>query len=164
MALTSAGFELKNAQDLQAGQALSADFTGAGWAQQPGFPPAPVYSEAEAGLLMARLAAQVDLSLFDYWLSDYVGHRGTMDQALSILTSFDQVLGGFLDGWNLDDNLIVMCSDHGNLEDLSKRGHTLNPVPGIIIGAPALRQQFSQGLTDLTGMTPAILKALNIAS
>lgn len=164
MALTAAGFELKNAQDLQAGQALSADFTGAGWAQQPGFPPAPIYSEVEAGLLMARLAAQYDLSIFDYWLSDYVGHRGTMEQALSILTSFDQVLGGFLDGWDLQENLIVMCSDHGNLEDLSKRGHTLNPVPGILIGSPQMRQQLSHGLKDLTGITPAILKALNIAA
>ena len=111
---------------------------------------------------MARLASNYDLSMFDYWLSDYVGHRGTMDQALTILTSFDSVLGGFLEEWDLEDNLIVMCSDHGNLEDLTKRGHTLNPVPGLIIGAPEVRKQFSQGLIDLTGLAPAMLQALKI--
>jgi hypothetical protein len=164
MALTAAGFDLLDAQDLQAGQALSADFTGAGWAQQPGFPPAPVYSDHEAGLLMAKLAAQYDLSIFDYWLSDYVGHRGTMDQAEAILRSFDAVLGGFLEGWDMENNLIVMCSDHGNLENLGDRGHTLNPVPGLIIGTPELREPFIQNLTDLTGLTPAILQTLKISA
>ncbi|MGD8822514.1 MAG: hypothetical protein PVG63_05365 [Anaerolineales bacterium] len=164
MAITAAGFDLKTAQDLQAGQALSADFTGEGWAQQPGFPPAPVYNPHQAGHLMAELASQQDLTLFDYWLSDYVGHRGTMEQAVEVLATFDAVLGGFLKGWEVDHNLIVMCSDHGNLEDLDQRGHTLNPVPGLVIGPADLRAQFCQGLTDLTGLTPAFLRALSIPS
>jgi 2,3-bisphosphoglycerate-independent phosphoglycerate mutase len=160
MALTAAGYDLMTAQDLQEGRALSADFTGEGWAQQPGFPPAPVYTEFQAGNLMADLAGQFDLALFDYWLSDYVGHRGTMDQAVEILNTFDAVLGGLLENWVMDESLLVMCSDHGNLEDLGKRGHTLNPVPGLIIGAKPLRAQFCQELTDLTGLTPAITQML----
>lgn len=160
MALTAAGYHLKTAQDLQEGQALSADFTGEGWSQQPGFPPAPIYSPPQAGALMAELASREDLTLFDYWLSDYVGHRGTMEQAIEILTTFDTVLGGFLDRWDSDQDLVVMCSDHGNLEDLDQRGHTLNPVPGLVIGAPDLRAQFCQNLTDLTGLTPAFLRTL----
>jgi bisphosphoglycerate-independent phosphoglycerate mutase (AlkP superfamily) len=160
MALTAAGFELKTAQDLQAGQALSADFTGEGWAQQPGFPPAPIYTTQQAGLLMAELAALQDLTLFDYWLSDYVGHRGTMAQAVEVLSTFDAVLGGFLEGWDMNQNLIVMCSDHGNLENLDQRGHTQNPVPGLVVGPPDLRAQFCQELTDLTGLTPAFLRVL----
>lgn len=162
MALTAAGFELKTAQDLQAGKALSADFTGEGWAQQPSFPPAPIYTPDQAGRLMAELASQQDLTLFDYWLSDYVGHRGTMEQAVEVLATFDAVLGGFLEVWDSDNNLMVMCSDHGNLEDLNTRGHTLNPVPGVVIGSPQARSKFCHDLTDLTGITPAILRALGI--
>ena len=160
MALTSAGFDLKTAQDLQNGQALSADFTGEGWAQQPSFPPAPIYTPPQAGRLMAGLTDQHDLTLFDYWLSDYVGHRGTMLQAVEVLSTFDAVLGGFLDGWDMDQNIIVMCSDHGNLENLNQRGHTNNPVPGLVIGSPKLRAQFCQDLSDLTGLTPAFLRVL----
>jgi phosphopentomutase len=29
-----------------------------------------------------------------------------------------------------------VCSDHGNVEDLSTRGHTLHPVPVLYFGAP----------------------------
>ena len=30
-----------------------------------------------------------------------------------------------------------MCSDHGNVEDLSTRSHTLHPVPVLYFGPPA---------------------------
>src|SRR3972149_215545 len=56
-----------------------------------------------------------------------------------------------------EQGLILVTSDHGNLEDLSPRHHTNNPVPGLVIGAKALRQRFCQGLKDLCQITPAIL-------
>ncbi|HEX6306152.1 MAG TPA: hypothetical protein VFZ76_18275, partial [Anaerolineales bacterium] len=41
LAVTSAGIALKTTDDLFAGQALSADFTGQGWREQLGFPETP---------------------------------------------------------------------------------------------------------------------------
>jgi len=54
---------------------------------------------------------------------------------------------------------VIITSDHGNLEDLSTRHHTENDVPTVVIGAE--RHRFAEGLHDLTGITPGILRVLN---
>ena len=83
-----------------------------------------------------------------------------MAAALSLLAAFDAVLGGLLAAWDDEAGIILITSDHGNLEDLSVRGHTTNPVPALVIGAPALRRRFTAGLRDLTDVTPSILRLL----
>jgi phosphopentomutase len=62
--------------------------------------------------------------------------------------------------WDIRRYLIVMTSDHGNLEDLQVRGHTRNPVPALVIGPHPARREFLDGLNDLTDFAPAILRAL----
>lgn len=57
----------------------------------------------------------------------------------------------------------MLTSDHGNLEDLSTRRHTANPVPGLVIGAPALRARFTRELNDLTDVTPHILELFGVS-
>jgi 2,3-bisphosphoglycerate-independent phosphoglycerate mutase len=160
LAATLAGLPLMTADDLQAGRALSADFTGIGWAAQPDFPPAPVYSPERAGQQLAHLSLSADLTWFDYWPSDYAGHRASLQQALTLLETFDRVLGGLAEAWADRPDLIVLTSDHGNLEDLAHRGHTLAPVPGLLIGPRQLRRAFARGLTDLTRFHDAILRTL----
>lgn len=160
LAAASAGLRLRTAEDLLAGEALSADFTGQGWASQPDFPPARVYDTTEAGALVARLSQDYHLAWFDYWLSDYAGHRSTLGEAVRLLASFDRVLGSLAKAWADRPDLIVLTSDHGNLEEYGRRGHTLNPVPLLVIGPRRLREAFVDGLTDLTGVAPAILRTL----
>lgn len=160
LAAALAGLPLMTADDLQAGRALSADFTGIGWAAQPDFPPAPVYGAEEAGRRLALLSEQADLSWFDYWPSDYAGHRATLDQAVALLETFDRVLAGLIDAWHDRPDLVVLTSDHGNLEDLAHRGHTLSPVPALLIGPLPARRAFARDLTDLTGFYDAILRTL----
>jgi bisphosphoglycerate-independent phosphoglycerate mutase (AlkP superfamily) len=70
------------------------------------------------------------------------------------------VLGGLLEAWGERADLIVLSSDHGNLEDLSTRGHTLNPVPGLLVGPLRLRRGMAPGLRDLTSFAPAILQLI----
>jgi bisphosphoglycerate-independent phosphoglycerate mutase (AlkP superfamily) len=147
-------------KDLQAGLAMSPDFTGEGWSSQPDFPPAPKYSPVEAGKHLAQIAQNYTLAWFDYWLSDYAGHRGTKVQANTLLETLDEVLGGLLMDWNHEENLIVLTSDHGNLEDLGARGHTFNPVPALLIGPSSLRGWFASALTDLTSLYEGVLRAL----
>jgi hypothetical protein len=161
LAVTAAGLPLLTADDLRQGRALSADFTGEGWLAQPGFPPAPAYSPNAAGRLWGHLSSEVDMAWFDYWLSDYAGHRGTLRQAVDLLQSLDAVLAGLLEAWDISRNLIVMTSDHGNLEDRQARGHTRNPVPAMVIGPPQARREFLDGMEDLTDFTPAILRVLD---
>ncbi|NIS80408.1 MAG: hypothetical protein GTO14_09425 [Anaerolineales bacterium] len=148
------------AEDLQEGRAIAADFTGAGWVAQPDFPPAPVYPPAEAGALLAELSQAYELTWFDFWPTDYAGHRATLDQAIHLLESLDAVLDGLIAAWEFREDLIVLTSDHGNLEDLSVRGHTRNPVPALLIGPTRLRQQFAYGMQDLTDIAPAVLRTI----
>lgn len=161
-AARAAGVRLRTADHLRHGLAFSADFTGEGWAAQPGFPPAPVYTAAEAGRMLADLSLGFPLSWFDYWLSDVAGHRFSLPEAVDLLERFDAVLAGLTSAWEDRDDLLVITSDHGNLEDLTTRRHTHNPVPLLLIGPQALREAFSANLVDLTGIAPAILNFLTI--
>ncbi|MEW5938780.1 MAG: peptidase [Chloroflexota bacterium] len=156
LAVTNAGLSLFTHDDLFAGRALSADFTGQGWRDMLGFTDAPVLGPKEAGVRLAALAAQYDFSLFEYWASDYAGHKQDMDWAVRQLETFDGVLGGLTDAWDDRAGLILLASDHGNMEDLSTRRHTEARVPCLLIGDASLRHRFADGLTDLTGIAPAI--------
>jgi len=160
LAVTAAGIPLRTATDLQYGRTLSADFTAKGWTGQLGFPPAPVLARAEAGRRMAALAREVDLSWFDFWPSDIAGHRAGITQAVALLDHLDEVLRGLIDAWRGGADLALITSDHGNLEDLSDRGHTRNPVPGILIGPAELRAAIAPRLRRLTDFHDVILDVI----
>ena len=162
LAVTSAGLPLMNAQDLNAGRSLSADITGQGWRERLGLPDTPLITPYQAGERLAHLSLDYDLAFFEYWLSDYAGHQQDMPAALDLLNTLDQVLASLVGSWE-DGSLILVTSDHGNLEDLSTRRHTANPVPALLIGPLPLRRSFSQNLSDLTGITSAILKFLGVS-
>ena len=158
MSVINAGIPLKTTNDLISGQAISADFTGQGWRERLNIKDVPLLSLNLAGKKLANIARDYDFSFFEYWLSDYAGHKSDMNQAVELIESFDQMLGGLLASWNIADDLILIISDHGNIEDLRTRKHTRNPVPGLVIGPKSLRHKFCQSLVDLTGITPAILQ------
>jgi hypothetical protein len=158
LAVTSAGIPLKTAADFFAGRALSADFTGEGWRERLDYPEAPVLSPYQVGEHLAQLARQYDFAFYEVWMTDYAGHMQDMASACSILETFDGVLDGLLDSWDDQAGLIFITSDHGNMEDLSTRRHTSNPVPGLAIGAPGLRRAFTEALKDIAGVAPAILQ------
>ncbi len=157
MAARQAGLQLKTSEDLFNEQALSADLTGQGWRDQLGIQDTPVITPFQAGERLAQLAMTCDFSFFEFWPSDIIGHRQDMAQACRLLESLDQVVSGLLNKWDDSQGLILVTSDHGNLEDLSTRRHTRNPVPALVIGAPELRQAFTRDLRDLTDVAPAIL-------
>ena len=160
LAAVSAGMALKTADDLMSGCGLSADFTGHGWRERLGFMETPLLTPRQAGAKLAALAAACDFAFFEYWLSDYAGHGQAMKAAVELLVTLDEVLGGLLEAWDDETGVILLTSDHGNLEDLSVRGHTLNPVPALVIGAPEMRRRFTTTLRDLSDVAPAIIEAL----
>ena len=157
LAVTSAGLPLFTKDDLFAGRALSADFTGVGWKNMLGFPDAPALEPYAAGKRLAQLASEYDFSLFEYWASDYAGHKQDMKWAVGQLEVFDGVLGGLLEGL---PGLVLVTSDHGNMEDLSTRRHTDARVPVLLIGPSEARAAFASGLNDLTGIHGRIMKSV----
>jgi hypothetical protein len=160
LAATSAGINLKNYGDLVNGRAISADFTAQGWREHIGLTETPVLSPSKAGINLANLSQAHNFAFFEYWLSDYAGHRQDMTSSCALLETLDQVLGGLLSAWDDSQGLILITSDHGNMEDLSTRRHTYNVVPALVIGDLALRNQFTEGLMDLTDIAPAITQLI----
>lgn len=158
LAVINAGLPLFKHDDLFAGRALSADFTGEGWRTMLGYLDAPVMDAPQAGQTLGTLAKEYDFALFEYWASDYAGHKQEMDDAIRLMETFDEVLGGLTEMWN--DGLILVTSDHGNMEDLSTRKHTDADVPALVIGDKTARQEFTRGLKDLTHIAPAIWRAV----
>jgi len=161
-AVLEAGIPLKTTHDLMSGHALSADFTGQGWRDRLNIPGIPTLSPTEAGVKLAHLAREQHFAFFEYWLSDYAGHRAEMQQACRLLETFDATLGGLLSEWRASDGLILITSDHGNLEDLGSHKHTLNRVPALVIGDLASRETFTDQLTDLTDIYNAITRYFNL--
>lgn len=158
LAVVAGGYPLMTVDDLRAGQAFSADFTGAGWHRELKITDVPVYDPPTAGRRLAEAARRYQFAFFEHWLTDYAGHRGELADAVALLETFDAVLGGLLAAWDDEAGMIVITSDHGNLEDLSHSHHTRNPVPTLIVGRA--RTAFADGLRDLTGFAPAILRML----
>jgi hypothetical protein len=161
LAATNAGISLFNKEDYYTGRSLAADFTGEGWRSFLGFPDAPIYLPFEAGRKLAELAQQYDFSLFEYWASDYAGHKQDMAWATRQLETFDGVLKGLLEEWRDEEGLILLTSDHGNMEDLSTRKHTDAKVPLLVIGKTKTRRAFSN-ISVLTEIAPAVSRLLGI--
>lgn len=162
LALTNAGVSLFTQDDLYAERALSADFTGHGWREFMGLKDSPVFEPEDAGKKLAELAKQYDFAFFEYWASDYAGHKQDMDSAVRQLERFDGVLKGLLAEWSNEDGIILLTSDHGNMEDLSTRKHTAANVPLLLFGDMNQRREFQKDIQDLTGIAPAIFKFLKI--
>ncbi|MBI5957147.1 MAG: hypothetical protein HY866_00330 [Chloroflexi bacterium] len=157
-AALSAGLSLFTDKDIYSGAAMSPDWTGEGWRSDLGYTDTPLYGRAEAGAHLAQLAQQRRFTFFEHWVTDVIGHRGPLEQGIALLELFDGVMAGLLEAWDDEHGLIVITSDHGNFEDLSHRHHTENDVPTVVIGAA--RHLFAEGLRDLSGITPGVLRAL----
>lgn len=160
LAVTKAGLRLFDHEDLFAGRALSADFTAEAWVSMLGYPEAPLLTPEASGQLMAVLAARYDFSLFEYWSTDYAGHKQDMPWALRQLETIDRVLAGLIRTAD-EEQFILISSDHGNMEDLSTRRHTDAPVPALLLGPQRARRLFAAGLNDLTGIAPAIERLIH---
>jgi len=149
---------LPGEDEIRRGTALTVDWTGEGWRTGLGYTDTPVYTPFEAGALMASLAMGTDFAFFSHWITDEIGHRGPLERGVAILELFDQVLAGTLATWDDSQGVIVITSDHGNLENLAIRQHTENDVPTVVIGAA--RHAFDQ-VHALTDLAPAILDVLS---
>ncbi len=150
-----AGLRIRTHQDVLDGNALTADLTAEGWPQaDPALSP---ISEEEAGRRLVQIGSAHAFTLFEYFLSDKAGHSQSTERATAVLHALDRLFAGLLSTFDPSTSLLIVTSDHGNLEDLSTKSHTRNPVPLIAYGRGAAH--FSS-VEDLTGVTPAIVRAL----
>ncbi len=154
LAAQMAGVPLLTAKELERNEGVSADFIRSRWPEL-GHPEIQPVTAVEAGRHLWHIAVRNDFTLFEYWLTDHAGHSQSMKLAIDALEQFDSFVGGILEGFDAGESLLVLISDHGNIEDLSTKSHTRNPVPCIAIGRHA--HTFASTVKNLTHITPAIV-------
>lgn len=156
----AAGVEIRDIDALQSGRALSADLTGTAWREILQLD-VPDRSMTEAAQILASTTRQHAFTLFEYFLTDKVGHNRIDMPASTLLTELDRFLDALIEALDPDRETLLITSDHGNLEDTSHTQHTHNPVPLLVYGWAA--PHFAQA-GDLTDVTPGIVNALQAAS
>ncbi|NLM46033.1 MAG: peptidase [Firmicutes bacterium] len=116
-----------------------------------------IIAPEKAGRILAQQSHRVDFLLYEHFLTDIFAHKRDKDKITSLLVTIDRFLAGILAHLDLQETLLMVTSDHGNLEDLSTPLHTRNPVPLLLCGAG---QDDLPPLADLTAVTPFILERL----
>lgn len=155
-ALEAAGLDFNRVEDLNAGRAVYQDFTNAALIERG--EKANLRTPDEAGEVLAGIVAAHEFTLYEYFITDKVGHAQDMGEArrvLQILASFIRALLARLD---LTHTTVILTSDHGNIEDLSLRNHTLNEVPTIVWGRH--RDRIGERIRSLADITPVIVDVL----
>lgn len=157
LAARAAGALTRSADSLRAGRAVASSITNDAW-QRFLDPSVPDVTADAAGRNLARIAAEVDLTLFAHYDTDTAGHRQELEGACLALERVDAFLGGLLEDLP-PGTLLVVSSDHGNLEDVSV-GHTLNPVPVILYGGGS--KEVARVVRGIGDVAPALLRLLRI--
>ena len=155
-AVEAAGLRFNVVEDLQAGRAVFHDFTNS-LLQERG-EVVKLRTPEEAGGVLADIVASHRFTLYEYFLTDKIGHAQDFDTARKALPALAKLLRSLLAAIDLRNTTVILTSDHGNIEDLSIRNHTLNPVPTIVWGQH--RERIARRIKSLTDITPAIVEAL----
>jgi len=155
-AVEAAGLQFRTVADLNDGAALYQDFTNQLLIERG--EDVALRNEEEAAEVLARLCAAHRFTLYEYFITDKIGHAQDMVLAKKVLTSLARFLRELLTRLDLDRTTVILTSDHGNIEDLSIRNHTLHPVPTIVWGSK--REKTAARIHDLTDITPAIVELL----
>lgn len=134
LAFAAGEVPLRTLDDARAGDGLTHDVTGA-HARARGLS-VPERTPEEAASIFWRLAEGMDFTFFEHYLADEAGHARDFEAALRALDTFDAFTRAVVATRPADARVLV-CSDHGNVEDLSTRSHTLNPVPVLYFGPSA---------------------------
>jgi 2,3-bisphosphoglycerate-independent phosphoglycerate mutase len=156
VAAQTAGVRLRMLEDLQEGHAVSHDFTNR-FLIERGFE-VDICSPEGAGARLAALAASHDFTLYEHFITDRIGHSRRRDLARDHMLELTRFVRAVLEAADLSRQTVIMTSDHGNIEDLSTRSHTLNPVATLAFG-PA-RSRIASRVRSLTDITPAIVDSL----
>lgn len=125
---------------------------------QDRYPDLPVITPLRAAEHLFRIACSADFTLFEFFQTDVAGHSMDYSRACTVLRAYDSFLSSLVRGAEAAGITIVMTSDHGNIESISSRSHTRNPVPFVAFGPGETRLR--EAVSSLTDVTPAVLAAI----
>ena len=149
------GLRFNSVSDVRQGRAITAEITNERWNTKLGYN-LPILKPSTAAKRLLRVASRNDLVVYEYFLTDHLGHgryEGNIEKTLSIL---DEFLFTIFTKADPEKYTILLCSDHGNFEDLSIKTHTLNPSLTISYGMHA--SYLFQRIKDLSDIKDSLLE------
>lgn len=152
----AAGIEFRTVEDFEAGMGIYHDITGE-ILKESGYDVTLVTPE-EAAERLYRISKEHDFTLYEHFLTDIIGHTMDMQKAKAEIELLDVFLGKLLSLVDLNKEIIIITSDHGNIEDLSVKTHTYNRVPTIVMGK--LPPGVDLKIESLLDIMPAVLDIL----
>ena len=155
-AVEAGGLQFNVVADLRAGRAVYHDFTNETLIDRG--ETADLRTPEEAGRVLAGIASAHRFTLYEYFITDKIGHAQDHDEAMRVVPMLASFIRTLLQNLDLTNTTVILTSDHGNIEDLSVRNHTLNAVPTIIWGPH--RQSIASRIQSLVDITPAIVETL----
>ncbi|MFN2576819.1 MAG: peptidase [Pyrinomonadaceae bacterium] len=155
-AVEAAGVRFNVVEDLRAGRAVYHDFTNEMLIERGEVVDAR--TPEEAGRVLAKIVRAHRFSLYEYFITDKIGHAQDYEAARRALPKLAGFIRAVLKNLDLAKTNVILVSDHGNIEDLSARNHTLNPVPTMIWGRNA--ETIGSRIRTLADITPAIVDTL----
>lgn len=151
----SAGQQLNSVPDIKQGRAITAGLRQDYWRANLNLD-VPEITEEKAAERSIQMTEEKDLVFIEYYLTDKAGHDQDPEYARQMLIRIDRFLKTILEKKG-DSTTLLVTSDHGNLEDLSTKTHTLNKVP-LFVNGPLV--SFFAEVKSIVDVTPAIVKAL----
>jgi 2,3-bisphosphoglycerate-independent phosphoglycerate mutase len=148
------GMRLNKISDLHNGKALSAEIDNRRLVEKMNYKLKIIKPEIAANRLL-RIASKNHFTLFEIFHTDHFGHGRNADWLEYTTNVLDNFLLHTIKNLSKDMTLVI-CSDHGNFEDLSIKMHTLNPSLGITAGKNA--EYLSKRINKLYDIKPAIME------
>lgn len=143
----SAGIPLNSTQEILEEKALTAEIVQNIWREKLGIE-IPKIDAEEAAKRLLNVSKRYDFVLYEYYLTDKAGHSKNLTNARKVLTTLNEFLLHIIKHKKAND-VLVITSDHGNLEDLSVKTHTLNKVPLWVMGNYVQPFEKIQSLIDI---------------
>jgi hypothetical protein len=159
VAVEAAGLPFRTVEDLKAGRAVFHDFTNRMLAERG--QDVSLRTPEEAADILARLASEHRFTLYEHFIADRAGHEQDTEAALTVLSDLARFVRAVLTRVDLSRTTVLLTSDHGNVEDLSTRNHTLNPVPTLAWGPGGAR--VGNHVRSLADISPCIVSILTSA-
>ena len=152
----SADIKLNSTQEVLAEKALTAEIVQNAWREKLDID-IPKITATNAAQRVLNILPEHDLVLYEYYLTDKAGHNKSLDDARKVLLPLDEFLLHIINNKRSED-VLVITSDHGNLENLSVKTHTRNEVPLFVMGEGI---EHFNSIISLTEVKEGILKSLS---
>ena len=152
------GIKLNTIKEIRRSKALTAEITNERWNRKLKYQLNVISPETAAQRLL-KIVGKHDFTLYEFFHTDHLGHGRIADEFETIYNNLDRFLFSILSELNKEEVTLIVCSDHGNFEDLSIKTHTMNPALTITAGKNA--RELAESIKDLTEIKPSIIKYCN---